>query len=306
MRNKVITFHDLWDAAWWDEAVGILKSKYELVKASDLQDYISGGKTLRNACHITFDDGDKSFYEVVYPVLKKHNVPATLFVSPTICKEGRNFWFQEMEGLDHDKFKSLIADKYSIEQQLLEKIPVFGILKNLKIGEIWHFIESYKKKFEVEEMESRNINTDQLLEMDRSGLVEMGAHTLNHPILTNEDDQTSESEIVDSFQGLEEILGHKTLYFAYPNGMPGIDFGEREINILKKVDCKLAFSAETRSFSSKDEAYSFPRYIFERSNMLIFKTKLRIGDSLYKSRHLVLKDEGAERLKLKRKLEALQ
>ena len=306
MRNKVITFHALWDAAWWDEAVGILKSKYKLVKASELEDYISGGKTLDGACHITFDDGDKSFYEVVYPVLKKHNVPATLFVSPTICKEGRNFWFQEMEGFDLDQFKSLIADKYGIEQNLLEKIPVYGILKNLKIGEIWHFIDSYKKIFKVAGMESRNINTDQLIELDRSGLVEIGAHTLNHPILANEDDETSESEIIDSFHGLEEILGHKTLYFAYPNGMPGIDFGEREINILKKVGCKLAFSAETRSFSTKDAPYSFPRYIFEKSNMLIFKAKLRIGDGLYKSRHLVLKDEGAIRLKLKRKIEALQ
>jgi len=304
MKNKVITFHELSDISWVDQAVGILKSKFNLLRASELENYLSEGKTLRNTCHITFDDGDISFYEVIYPILEKHNVPATVFVSPFICKERKNFWFQEIEGFDHDKLRILIADKYEIDYKILDGISVFWILKNLRIGEIWHFIDSYKKINNCEEKEPRNINNDQLSEIDRSGLVEIGAHTLNHPVLANEDDKTSESEIIDSFKGLEEILGHKIRYFAYPNGIPGIDFGEREINTLKNIGCKLAFSAEPRSFSIKEKPFSFPRYIFEMSNMLLFRIKLNIGDQLYKSRHLIMKEEGRTRMKLKRKIAA--
>jgi hypothetical protein len=38
--------------------------------------------------------------------------------------------------------------------------------------------------------------------------------------------------------------------------------------------------------------------------MLVFKAKLRMGDGLYKARHLVIADEGKTRLKLKAKIEA--
>jgi len=66
----------------------------------------------------------------------------------------------------------------------------------------------------------------------------------------------------------------------------------------------LAFSAEPRSFSIKEKPFSFPRYIFEMSNMLLFRIKLNIGDQLYKSRHLIMKEEGRTRMKLKRKIAA--
>ena len=306
MRNKVLTFHAVNDAAWFDQALEYLKRRYTMLNSVELEKYLDGGKKGKGLCHLTVDDGDISFYEVIFPLLKKHGVPVTLFVSPKTIREGSNFWFQEMEAIDPDKFRDLLTEKLGIDAGSIAGIPVYTVMKNLKIRQVLELIDDYKEKHGPGKMGARNINVDQLKELDRSELVEIGAHTLNHPILANEDDQTSEKEIRGSFSGLEEILGHSIRTFAYPNGMPGIDFGEREIKTLKETGCTLAFSAEPRTFSLRETPFNFPRYVFDPHNMLVFKAKLRIGDSLYRARHLVIEDEGKTRMKLKEKIEALQ
>jgi len=73
----------------------LLKSKYSLVDLNFFEN-LNNYKKKKGFCHITFDDGDKTFYTVAYPILKKHNVPATLFVSPKIVVKQENFWFQEI------------------------------------------------------------------------------------------------------------------------------------------------------------------------------------------------------------------
>ena len=78
------------------------------------------------------------------------------------------------------------------------------------------------------------MNLDEILELEKSDLVTIGAHTLNHPILQNESLETSRKEITDSIIELEKLLGHKIKYFAYPNGAKALDFGMREIDILKE------------------------------------------------------------------------
>ena len=98
--NRVINFHRVTDHQWFDTLICFLKSKYNLVDVQALKEFYDGNLNLKNACHLTIDDGDESFYNIIFPVLKKHKVPASLYVSPKICREKRNFWFQEIEEYD--------------------------------------------------------------------------------------------------------------------------------------------------------------------------------------------------------------
>jgi len=117
----------------------------------------------------------------------------------------------------------------------------------------------------------------QLQELHKSGLVSIGAHTLNHPILKNETDEVANKEIKSSIKGLSEILGEKVKYFAYPNGTPDLDFSEREQEWLKSLDIKLAFSTENRSFNRKDNPLSIPRNGISRGSCTFVKLKLLSG-----------------------------
>ena len=50
--------------------------------------------------------------------------------------------------------------------------------------------------------------------------VEIGAHTVHHPILANADDATAEAETVGSRDRIAAELGGRPWHFAYPNGGP--------------------------------------------------------------------------------------
>lgn len=59
----------------------LLDNGYTTISFKDLNDAYSGKSTLPNKpIIITFDDGYYSNYEYIYPILKKYNVKASIFV----------------------------------------------------------------------------------------------------------------------------------------------------------------------------------------------------------------------------------
>ncbi len=276
--NKVINFHLVNNLAWFDNMICYLKSKYKLVSADTLYSFYSGEYELKNSCHITVDDGDNSFYEIIFPVLKKYNVPASLFVSPKICGEKLNFWFQEIEGYDAHKLKLITAERLGTPLISLEKFSVTSILKTLRISQIQEVIFEYQRVTGTPPKPFQNMTIENLVEVDRSGLVSVGAHTLNHPILKNEDDVQSRLETVTSVERLARLLEHEINYFAYPNGIPGVDFTKREQNYLTGAGIKLTFSTEAKNLSLTNSRMSIPRVgVSNAENMLFLKSKLSFG-----------------------------
>ena len=293
--NKVINFHNVKDSSWFDMTITILKSKYTMIGIGELESYYYEGKSLKNACHITIDDGDKTFYDVIFPVLKKHNIPATIFVSPLICKVGKNFWFQEIQGYNEIEMKKIIFEHVKIDNHIISKHSAESILKSLDIDLIWEIILVYQQLFSIKVKKPQNMNLDQLLEIDRHGLVVIGAHTETHPILANEDDERSQKEIVDSIEGLRNILNHEIACFAYPNGTPKLDFGEREMDILKTNNCKIAFSIESENFTIKNHPLSIPRYGLSIGSANFIKTKLFLGKYWEKMKNVRWEEESKVR-----------
>lgn len=300
--NKIINFHDVRNIDWIENTLSILKSLYNFVKINDIEDFYYNGKILRKSIHLTIDDGDKTFYSIIYPTLKKLDIPATIFVSAAICSNNSNFWFQEIRSFDPDKVKKIICENYNIDPNKFKFYPVSVILKNMSISQIWTVINKYKSICGIKSNEQHNMSIDQLMEIDRDGLVTIGAHTMNHPILSNEDEETCKSEIVDSFVKLENILEHKIKYFAYPNGTPILDYSEREIDILKKINCRLAFSTEAKNFALNDNPLSIPRFGLSKGNELFVRTKLSLGKHWNFIKNIKSKDEIKLRTELKEKL----
>ena len=184
--NKIINFHKVHDSSWFEMALKILKSKYTMIGINELESYYYEGKNLKNSCHITIDDGDKTFFDKIFPILKKYDVPASIFVSPSICKEGKNFWFQEIQGYNELKMKKIICKRAEIDYSLISNYSLGSILKNFEIDLIWDIIRDYQKKFNIKTKKAQNMTLDNLLEIDNHGLVVIGAHTESHPVLANE------------------------------------------------------------------------------------------------------------------------
>jgi len=103
---------------------------------------------------------------------------------------------------------------------------------------------------------------NQLYKLNNSGIFTIGAHTMNHPILSNETYTDAEKEIHDSVEKLSQILDTDIKYFSYPNGITNLDFTLREQSILKKNNIKLAFTSDNNFFSYNTNPLSIPRLEF--------------------------------------------
>lgn len=265
MRNLVLTFHNVTDAIWFEKVLKIVKCFYHIGTIDQLYERLSG--KMKNTplwmCFLTFDDGEKSVFECVYPVIKKYQIPITLFVSPKNICQGGSFWFQRMRMLHCDS---------SIEE--MKKLPLQQILHEIDKRDLLN-----KTDVDV------NINIDMFHDMEHSGLVTYGAHTQHHPILSNETNDVAKSEIYDSISDLSKLLDYKVSYFAYPNGRI-CDFGEREKNLLKDCNIKMAFSTIV-GFADDSDMYSIKRVGITKGNSLFITMKILCPTFFYKMKKIL-------------------
>lgn len=260
--NFVFYLHDEPSIEQFEKKLLRFKKKYNIISFEDFSNAISNGIKLKNSCLLTVDDGWRSTYDVIFPVIKKHKVPITIFVSPKVCKEGINFWYYLLRYCNSDMLYSfLIEDGYY--QKSAEKYPLNLLMKGLSINDINKLIEKCLNN--IQSFPKRAfINEIELLEMYNSGLVEVGAHTMNHPILANESDEISKYEILKSVEELSLILKAKVRAFAYPNGLSGLDFTKREYTYLREAGISYAFSTNPGSISSNMDFFNVPRIGSER------------------------------------------
>lgn len=305
-KGSVLTFHNEDDEALFEQIIIALKAKYKLVSLEQLEELLLQKRPTKNICHISFDDGEISFYNKAFPLLKRHNVPASLFVSPNIIVSEKNYWFQEIAGYDEGTIKDIISSELNVPAAKLRDFSGGEILKCLPFHRIEKIIELYKQKVGPEKKPFQNMNIDQLRAVDASGLVTVGAHTFNHPVLANENDDDCYWEITNSIKGLAIVLGHPIKYFAYPNGRPGIDFGEREMAYLRENKISLAFSTELNNLSSSNDPLAVPRMGFARmglqpSNLLV-AFRLNLGKKWIDIKSIATASEKNTRRRIKKLL----
>jgi len=284
--NTIINFHKIYDKEWMESVLLYLINNYNIVALQDIESYYYNQKLLHNCCHITFDDGDRSFYTIVYPLIKKFQLPVSIYVSPKIVKTGENFWFQEIRDYNKEVLRTIINNKYPYLKNVNPKVSLNAIFKSLQLEQIWEVISEYRSIMKVVAEKRMNMSDGELIEVSNSGLVAIGAHTLNHPILANETETTAQNEIQSSILELSEILSVPVRCFAYPNGIPQIDFGKREMNFLKAMNIKLAFSTENKSFTIKDNPLSIPRNGISKGNKSFLFLKLLLGSKWDKIKKL--------------------
>ena len=272
--KRVFNFHIIKDVVWFENIIKQIKKRYTPVGIEDIENYYYGNKKLRNTSHITFDDGHKTLYDNVFPIIKKHNIPISVYVSPKIVSENTNYWFQDVDEFEKDKVITIIRENDMVKSDGLESLSLKNIFKSFKIEEILFLVDAYKKKYDISLSEPKNINLSQMLEMQESGLVVFGSHTVNHPILPNESDEVSEREILESIKWLSDLLGKKVKYFSYPNG----DCTERDVEFLKKHGIKNEFSAKVgKKFSKNANPLLIPRVGISYGSINYILAKMMFG-----------------------------
>jgi peptidoglycan/xylan/chitin deacetylase (PgdA/CDA1 family) len=189
-------------------------------------------------CILTFDDGWRDFYDHAFPILKKHSVPATIFLPTGYIGTHRLFWtdrlghaLQSLENnptsCNHDNRNtvenlvySITHKKGSFSGKLEQSISLLKQYPSDTIENVLSYLESLAG--DNTGGERAFLSWDEVRDLKESGLVSFGSHTVNHSILTNiENDKEVEKELTDSKSELirQGAVGeNEPIPFCYPNG----------------------------------------------------------------------------------------
>jgi len=245
-----------------------LCQNYEILALEKLVQYIQRMKSLpRKAVVITFDDGYRDSYLYAYPILKKNHIPLTMFLTTGhIGSLDKLFWWDEVSYLIWNATVKQV-DLDELGSHSLQSEPdrfhasstITRRLKNLPDQRKNLLIE---KLFRISGVEipaglgkELILTWDEVREMSDSGII-FGAHSVNHPILTNLPLERAKWEISQSKTDIEEKLGKEVTAFSYPNG----DFSPELAKFIKGSGFTCAVSVSpSKLVALKDNPYELSR-----------------------------------------------
>ena len=232
-RRKVtfLLFHDM-DAADAKRNFGYLKRHYNIIGLNDYLDAVNDGKRLPNkAVVITFDDGHASNYTLL-PVIKRMQIPITIFLCSSIVGTHRHFWFRH-----NTEIKPQI--------EALKKIPNGRRLETLR---------QYGFSQEQEYGDTQALSKKQIEEM--IPWVNFQSHTCFHPILPQCNDTAAEEEIIGSRRQLEEVFGLTVNALSYPNG----DYSTRDISLTQAAGYECGITVDSGYNNLKSNLFRLKRF----------------------------------------------
>jgi peptidoglycan/xylan/chitin deacetylase (PgdA/CDA1 family) len=103
------------------------------------------------------------------------------------------------------------------------------------------------------------MTTEQVRHLHASDM-EIGAHTVTHPILAQLDPERAGSEIRESKTHLEAITGGRVTLFAYPNGKPGRDYRREHVGMVRELGFEAAVSTARGVAHAASDPFQLPRF----------------------------------------------
>ena len=242
--------------ALFTKLVAYLSQNYNLLTLRQMvENYRVHGCFDDNALAMTFDDGFVNFRDVVAPVLNAIKAPSTIFICPELVNRGETLWTEVV---------SRAFRRGAIRKKGGELGTVIGHLKSLpsvdRLREMKEFID-----FEMPYMnddskvpESDLMTWSDIAELQSSGRVEIGSHTLTHPVLSKESAEQSMFEIVESKRLIENKLGTEVASFCFPFGQHG-DFSQRDVDLVKSCGYQCAVTSNFGVVGAKADRFQLPR-----------------------------------------------
>ena len=240
---------------------------FDVVPLSEAVESLRSDSRPSRKISITFDDGYLDNNTCALPILKKHGVPATFFIATGYLNGGRMWNDEIIESvrstkeavLDLDSFGlgrlpvSSSHDKRSAIALLIEKLKY---LRHADRRVLAHEISDFCNVRSDEELMMRDHHVREML----SAGMEIGAHTVDHPILATCDAREAREQIVGSRDYLRDLLRVPIALFAYPNGKPHVDYLPEHARMVKELGFSAAASTAAGATRSYDDAFELKRF----------------------------------------------
>jgi peptidoglycan/xylan/chitin deacetylase (PgdA/CDA1 family) len=177
----------------------------------------------------TADDGYRDNYEHAFAVFRRHGAPFTIYVTTGFVDATMPMWWRVLEAalaareqltvaLEEQEATFALGDVDARQRAFDAIAPAFFRMPVAGVRALIGRIAAAAGIDPMAACAGEICTWEMLAEMRASGLVEIGCHTVNHPVLANESAAEARAEIVDARDRIAARLGAVPRHFAYPYG----------------------------------------------------------------------------------------
>lgn len=259
-------FPDEIDALRFDTQLSQMKHCFNFISLGEGVRGLQAGKLPPRAACLTFDDGYADNAEIALPILQRHGLAATFFVASGFLDGGR-MWNDtvielirrapdriDLRAAGHGQFDlATLAQRKAAIQALLNALKYLPLAQRLEqVGALRALVAAALP-------ENLMMTSEQVRLLHRAGM-EIGGHTVNHPILARMDSAGARAEMADGKAALEQIIRAPVRLFAYPNGRPGQDYLPEHAAMAKALGFDAAVSTSWGSARPGGDLFQLPRF----------------------------------------------
>jgi len=260
--------------------IDFLKRKgYKFARVTDLLAEIATKKKADRLAVLTFDDGFNNVVKNAYPILKEFDACGTFYLVSGLISKNDLLWTDYVETVirqhNDTMFEFFYENEliqYDIESPEKRNQAMLDIKKKLKSCANYKRKE-YLKQFQTNEVKKPEeflfATWSKIENLDRQ-VLEIGGHTMTHPICTNLDIETEfETELGQSKKDIEARIGYSLEHFCYPGGA----FNNAIIDKLKQLGYKSGASSIVELHRHEQDIWAIRR-IFADPDFLLFKSQI--------------------------------
>lgn len=275
------------DAARFERLMRFVAQSFRVLTLGEAIRRLQRGDLPPRALVITFDDGYADNVEVVLPILQRYGLVATFFVSSGFLDGGRMWNDSVIEIVRACRQAELDLATFdlgscSLAGPAARRLVIENLLprvKYLNLDEREAAIAHLQELSDVPELPTNLMMTsEQLRQLHRAGM-EIGGHTVNHPILTMLTPAEAENEISSGRARLQEIIDAPVDVFAYPNGNPDCDYDCSHVELVRRLGFAGAVSAEPGVAQAGDDMFELPRFSPWGRSLATWATKLLVNQA---------------------------
>jgi peptidoglycan/xylan/chitin deacetylase (PgdA/CDA1 family) len=245
---------------------------YDFVTMSSVRARLQSGEGGRRFACLTFDDGYRDNYTGAFRICQRFRIPMVVYIATGIVDGTFPSWWRGVESLLNGCVSVLVPGDKSASVRMAartskEKQACYArltrIFASAPIDEHGPLLDRLARENEFDlwsSIHSLALDWELIREMHESGIVEFGAHTVNHVALAPLSEDRMRREMEESGARLSRVLQAPVRHFSYPYGGRQ-QAGEREFRVCRELGFETAVTTRhgTVMASDRNAIHSLPR-----------------------------------------------
>ena len=279
------------------EHIEVLTQRAPVVSLQHLSRSLESRTVPKRRVVVTFDDGTVDNLYHAKPILAENDCPATVFVATGNINSEREFWWDELDriflqpgklpeqlrvNIDGKLFERNLGPAALYSESEFRRDQSWNVLRNeipgarqsiyISLFDSLRPLTSDQRRETIVELQEWSkagssgrhtheiLACEQIRELAGGGLIEVGAHTVTHPVLSTISVEAQRDEIRNSKLELEAILEKPVTSFAYPYGQRG-DYTSATVKLVREEGFACVCSNFTGVVQPGVDRFQLPRFV---------------------------------------------